>query len=95
MKIDPEIREELKLVFEKRINIISHKVVVISAYSLNEAERTALSVRMPKLSENAEIKYVIDKNILAGFVIKFGSKIIDLSLLGQLKNLKHTLYEST
>ena len=70
-----------------------NRVLVSSADILGSDEKKALSgKKFPDLNwEDAE--YRIDKSIIAGVIIKVGSKTIDLSLTGSLSKLSNTLYE--
>ena len=77
-------------------------VEVYSAFELSEAQQKSLIRKLRTLLGpefiSPEIQYPnialslrIDKKILGGFIIKVGSKIIDLSLLGDLQNLSKQL----
>lgn len=92
MRIDPAIKRELKIYLKKKIDDKNHKVTVYSTYALSEDEFTLLKKKLPLLKESI-ISNEIDKEILGGIVIKFGSKMIDLSLRRELLNLKKALYE--
>lgn len=86
MKIDPAIFDDLR----------TGKLVVFSAYALSSSEKEILLTILKKLGKKSyEVEYQIVKSILAGVVLKIGSTLIDLSLLGQLENLKQELYENT
>ena len=96
MKIDPAIFAELKLYFNGKTDISDKTLIVVSAYPLSSDEKETLFSILKKLGQNPdEVEYQVNKNILAGIVLKTGSTIIDLSLQGQLNNLKQELYEST
>jgi ATP synthase F1 delta subunit len=92
MKIDQTIKEDLKEYFKDRMKQVKEKVIITSAYELsNEEEKTIIS----SLGlTGGKIEYKVDRTLLAGVIVTYGSKIIDVSLKGQLQNFKHILYES-
>lgn len=91
MKIDPEIVQELKKAYNT-IRNSDGKVKVTAAHDMSDSEKKALVEKLPML-KNADITYEKDPSILAGVVITFGSKMIDLSLRNELTNLQHFIYE--
>lgn len=93
MKINPKIKDGLKDFLMEKIQKEQNRVLVLSADSLSVDEKKALSgKKFPNLNwEGAE--YRIDKSIIAGIIIKIGSRTIDLSLSGLLSKLSNTLYE--
>jgi F0F1-type ATP synthase delta subunit len=91
MKIDAEIVRELKKAYNT-IRTSGGKVKVTSAHDLSESEKKLLIEKLPML-KNAEITFEKDPSILAGVIITFGSKMIDLSLRNELTNLQHFIYE--
>ncbi|OGK17611.1 hypothetical protein A2866_04165 [Candidatus Roizmanbacteria bacterium RIFCSPHIGHO2_01_FULL_39_8] len=92
MKIDPTIKEDLKEYFKDRMRLVKEKVIITSAYELSDQEKKTIisSLGLP----NGKIEYKVDTRLVAGVIITYGSKIIDVSLKGQLQNFKHILYES-
>ena len=53
---------------------------------------SALYKYIPRLKES-QIDFAINKNVIAGVLIKIRSKVFDLTLKGQLNNLKNHMYE--
>lgn len=94
MKIDPQLKQDLKKYLEEKIHESKKTVFVSSPYALGEKEMSLLKKHFPFL-ENAKLENVIDKTLLAGVVLKFGTKMIDLSLRTELQNLKQTIYANT
>jgi len=92
MRIDPKIKEDLKNKLKEELADKKIRVVVVSAYKLSEAEINNLSDVFPQLLRS-KIEYFVDENLIAGYLIKIGSQLIDLSLKGQLQNLKNKIYE--
>lgn len=91
MKVDPAVLQELRKAYNE-IRTSGGKVEVISAYPLSESEKNTLMEQLTML-KGSLVTYTVDQSILAGVVIKFGSKMIDLSLKNELTNLKHFIYE--
>ncbi|MBP9691156.1 F0F1 ATP synthase subunit delta [Candidatus Woesebacteria bacterium] len=94
MNIDPALKEELKSYLLSKLKKKQRpKVIVRAPYELSTDDVNTLKKRIELLSE-AEIITEVDTSILAGFVIQFGSNVIDVSLNAELQTLAHTLYET-
>jgi len=94
MHIDPKIKSELKTYLINKMHSKQVPEVTVRApYRLSESEITSLKDRFPLLKE-AKIEVVADDNILAGFIIQFGSNIIDVSVNSKLQTLEKMLYET-
>lgn len=63
------------------------KTVIVSAYKLAEEEIKSIEQKFPFI-KGTTIENKIDESILAGIIIRSGSKIVDISLLSKLRNLK-------
>lgn len=94
MKIDAQLKEELKKYVLERQNKSQNKVIILSSYKLGNDDLELLKKNMNFLVKS-EIINVVDQSLLAGVVIKFGTKIIDLSLRAELQNLEHIIYGNT
>ncbi len=70
------------------------KVFIYNPYSLSEEEVENLQSKFSFL-KGKKIENLIDKELLAGLKIIYGTKIIDLSLKKALSNLKANFYEFT
>ena len=93
MKINPKLKNDLKNFLLEKIQKEQNRVEVYSADALDVDEKKALSEKkFPNLNWK-DAEYRIDKSIIAGVIIKVGSKTIDLSLIGSLSKLSNTLYE--
>lgn len=92
MKIDPKVKNELKIKLKDALANIKKRITVISSYKLNETDINELYEVFPQLRQ-AQVDYLVDEDLIAGFIIKIGSKVIDLSLKGRLQNLKNLFYE--
>ncbi|MCA9371280.1 F0F1 ATP synthase subunit delta [Candidatus Woesebacteria bacterium] len=69
------------------------KVTIITTYRLGEDEISRITQHIPNLSEY-EVEQIIDKNIIAGIIIKTRSTMIDLSLKSELQKLQLMMYET-
>lgn len=92
MKISPDIKENLKKFLDELLKKEKEKITLISSYPLNNQELSILYQFVPRLKKS-QLDFNINKNLIAGVVIKIGSKVIDLSLRGQLNKLKNYIYE--
>lgn len=92
MKINPRIKEGLKDYLMEKIQKEQGLVTVFSADGLDVDEKQSLEKKFRDINW-AEAVYEIDKSVIAGIIIKAGSKTIDLSLAGLLSKLSNTLYE--
>ncbi len=92
MAIDPRIKQELEHYLQNRVGRGDTKAVIMSAYKLGSDEIRTIQKAIPVLKDY-NIENIVNENILGGFIIKFNTKIIDLSLRGQLKNFKKIMYE--
>jgi len=91
MKIDPQIKKDLKIRLKKDLEKKKNQVVIVSAYKLSQNETESLLKSFPELRKEA-VEYEIDPNILAGYIIKKGSRILDISLSGKLQSFKKIIY---
>ncbi|MEK7097168.1 MAG: F0F1 ATP synthase subunit delta [Patescibacteria group bacterium] len=93
MKINPKLKQELKSFLMNKIQKEQNRVTVISAYELSADEKKSLSGKKFSDLNWKEAIYQVDRSVIAGVIIKAGSKTIDLSLAGSLSKLSNTLYE--
>jgi F-type H+-transporting ATPase subunit delta len=91
MKIDPQIKKDLAARLKEDLAKKKKQVVLISAYKLDKKEESSIMAKIPGL-KNAQIRYEVDPAIIAGYVVRVGSKVLDLSLKGQLQNFKKLIY---
>ena len=92
MKINPKIKEDLRDFLMEKIQKEQSLVTVFSADGLDVEEKQSLEKKFRDINW-AEAVYEIDKSVIAGIIIKAGSKTVDLSLSGLLSKLSNTLYE--
>jgi F-type H+-transporting ATPase subunit delta len=76
----------LELVYSLESLIIAH--VITSKQFSNEQEENLIE-KLKSMTGNNQVKLEIsvDPKLIGGFIIKIGSKVIDISLLGQLKEI--------
>lgn len=94
MKIKPRLKEELKKFLLEKEQEEERKAVISSAYRLSEKEIKEISALFPEL-KGKRIEQKLDESLIAGVVIRHGSKVRDLSLRHQLTNLEQRIHEIT
>ena len=92
MKINPKLKKDLKSFLLDNIHKEQNRVQVFSADALGVDEKKVLGKKFSDLNW-IDATYQIDRSVIAGIIIKVGSKTIDLSLMGSLSKLSNTLYE--
>jgi len=95
MKIDPILKQEFKsFLQESKLHPEKKaRVTIVAPYQLGEQEISMLKEKIPLL-KHADITIEIDTSLLAGVIIKYGSRMIDISIRSELQKLQHTLYET-
>lgn len=94
MKIKPRLKEEIKKYLLTKQQEERKKATITAAYHLNEVEISKLKEIFPAL-KGRKIIQQIDESIIAGLIIKYESKVVDLSLRQRLSNLEHRINEIT
>jgi len=94
MKIKPRLKEDLKKFLFLKLGEESKVVTLISSHKLTNEQIEDIKERFPRI-KNKEIILEIKENLMAGFILKEGSKITDLSLKSNLNNIKKNIYELT
>lgn len=93
MKINPQLKEELKKRLQGFVQAEKERVTVYSVYPLAEGEMGSLLGASCEL-KGREYSNVIDTSLIGGVVIRFGSKIIDLSIKHLLQTFKNSIHET-
>lgn len=86
--------DAIKASFQNILDDINNikRIDIVSAVELTEEKRLAIVEKLQnKLQRNIVPSWIVDKNIIAGLVIKMGDDIIDVSLKNKLENLSKTL----
>ena len=94
MKIKPRLKEDLRKYLLLKLSEEAKNVTVISSHKLTNEELENIILVFPNI-KNKRIKIEIDEDLMAGFIIKEGSKIIDLSLKSSLNKIKKNIDELT
>ncbi len=76
---------------EKRGDVIAE---VTSAHQLSEDQKNSIEDELKKvLGKNLNLNYFEDKDLIGGFIIKVGSKMIDASLASKINKLQIAMKE--
>lgn len=86
------MRQELRRMYDE-LRMKGGIIEVTAPYRLSDPEIVDLKKTLPMLKDG-ELVLRVDPALIAGVVVKYGSKMIDLSLRSELTNLKQLLYES-
>ena len=92
MKINPKLKDDLKSFLLEKIQKEQDRIFVFSAGGLGRVEKEILKKKFSNLNWE-EAVYKTDQSLIAGIIIKIGSRTVDLSLAGTLSKLSNTLYE--
>jgi F-type H+-transporting ATPase subunit delta len=84
--LDAVLERTLELYREQRQIALA---TVTSATALSEEQQTALTHKVQAVAgtDKLEINLKVDPDLIGGFVVKVGSKVIDASLAGQVRRL--------
>lgn len=66
------------------------KTVIVSPYKLGEEEIRSIEEKFGFI-KGTTIENTVDESILAGVIIRNGSKIVNISLASKLRNLKKSI----
>ena len=79
--------ERLLEIYREQRNIAL--ATITSASALNEDQQTELLKKVQSIAgtDNLEIDLKVDSELLGGFVVNVGSKVIDASIAGQVRRL--------
>ena len=68
-------------------------VTVYTAYLLNEEQEKALKTKLEVITQAQQVQLDIEikPDLIGGFIVKMGSKVIDFSISGQLNNISSYL----
>ncbi len=94
MKIKAELKEDLKKFIRERWQKKQEEVTIVAPYRLSTDEISQIIEQYPQL-EGRKMTTIIDSSIIAGVIIKIGTRILDLSLANKIKNLQHLVDEAT
>jgi F0F1-type ATP synthase delta subunit len=92
MKIKPEIKEEIKRIIHEKLQSKQQEVTIVAPYRLSSDELQEIFKQLPQL-EGKKIVTVVDPSLIAGIIIKQGTKVLDLSIAERVRNLQHLVNE--
>lgn len=90
MKINPRLKAELKKIALAKMREDEDVVTVTSACELTPSMLQSIKAMIPEIQDQ-EIRVIVDDQLLAGVIIKRGSRMIDLTLRSQLHTLATTI----
>ena len=86
------ISQFIKINAQKRGDILAD---ITSADELSDKQRNEIKDQLKSiLGEKLSLNYKVDKKIIGGLIVKFGSKMIDSSLSSKINKLKIALKEA-
>lgn len=86
MRLSKQIKQELTEYLKDRLKHKEHRARIIAPYNLDKSEIQEIQSRVPLIA-HAPVDVVVDEDILAGVIIQYGSKRIDLSLRSQINHI--------
>lgn len=86
MKLSKEIKEELRGFLKKRDLQHEIKAQIIAPYQLSESEVHSIQSKIP-IMKGLSTEVIVDGTLLAGFVVRVGSKMMDYSLRSKVNSL--------
>lgn len=90
MRLDPRVKERLKQTFVDEMSANKQVLKIVSAYPLSSDEKKSIVAHFPEF-QSSTIENVVDTSIIGGFILKQGSKAVDLSLRFALQTLQKKL----
>lgn len=87
--MDPHLKDEVKKFLIRKMREEGDIVTVISAHPLTDSQEKAIKELIPESKK--ELRTEVDKTLIAGIVVRRGSRILDLSVRGRLQQLEHQI----
>ena len=87
--MDPHLKDEVKKFLIRKMREEGEVVTVISAHPLTDSQEKALKELIPEGQK--DMRTEVDTSLIAGFLVKRGSRILDLSVRGRLQQLEHQI----
>lgn len=87
MKISPGVKNDLKRFLVRTLRERDEEVTVLSACKLDKTDMDMVFKMLKGVDKDA-VHVEVDPTLMAGIVIKKGSKVLDLSLKAQLEQLQ-------
>lgn len=86
MKLSKQVKDDLRSYLKSHIDSHMSKVQIIAPYELSMEEIALIKLKIPTIASR-DVEVVTDSTILAGFMIKDGSRLMDYSLKTKLQSL--------
>ena len=86
MKLSKQLKEELRSYLRDRLSRSKSHAQIFAPYELSPTEVEEIKKKVP-LIQDSPVDVIVDTSILAGIVIRHGSKLIDYSLKSKLESL--------
>ncbi len=89
-----DIKKQVREFIRQKIQEEKDKAVIYAPYKLSQNEIEELKRKFPVLKDR-QVEVKVDKKILAGFLIKIGSYVLDYTINDKLKSFKNLIYENS
>lgn len=86
MKLPKQVKAELQSYLKDRLSAREVRTQIVAPYELSQAEIEQIRSKVTMIG-NSKVEVVVDETILAGVVVKQGSKLIDYSLKSKVESL--------
>lgn len=86
MKLSKQIKEELQSYLKDRLGNREVRSQIIAPYALTDAEIKEIQSKVAMI-RHSQVEVIVDETILAGVIIKHGSKLVDYSLKSKVESL--------
>ncbi len=93
MKISQQVKRDLKNHLLEQLSAENESVEVISAYKFENQDWSDFYSKFPDL-KGKKTTNTVNPDIIAGFIVRIGSQMMDLSIETVLSNLKNKSYEA-
>ncbi|OGK21625.1 hypothetical protein A3C23_02495 [Candidatus Roizmanbacteria bacterium RIFCSPHIGHO2_02_FULL_37_13b] len=87
MKINQNLRNQLKILIVKRIKAEGENSAVIETPYLLSQDELSLFTSKFHFLKNCQIENIVNDKLIGGYIIKHGSEIIDGSLATRINNI--------
>lgn len=93
MKLKPEMKEDIRKFIRERLEEKQKEITITAPYSLSQEDVREIIGYYPEL-ESKKIRTIVNKKLMAGLIIAQGTKVLDLSLVEKIKNLRKIVNET-
>lgn len=89
MNLDPHLKDEVKKFLLRKLREESEVVTVVSAHPLTDGQAQEIKTLIPY--SGGQMNTEVDKSLIAGIIVRKGSRILDLSVKGRLQSIENTI----